>query len=62
MKRVKRNQIAAGVACLVLAVLLYLLDLNHISSTAGRTNVSIYPSIALAGLGLLFIARTWRKT
>ena len=56
-----RNLLISGLASLVLAAVIYLVDLTKISFFAGATSVRIYPAAFFALLGLVLIFWSARK-
>ena len=57
----KRTQLIAGIVCLVLAVVVYLLGGDTLAVFSGRTNVTVYPAAFLALLGLTLVLRWWKR-
>lgn len=58
----QKNLIYTGLASLVLAFIIYLVDLTRFSFFAGSTSVRIYPAAFFALLGLVLIFRAvWKQ-
>lgn len=58
----QKNLIYTGLASLVLAVIIYLVDLTRFSYFVGSTSVRIYPAAFFALLGLVLIFRAvWKQ-
>ena len=57
----KKTQLTLVLGCFGLAVLLSLLDLFKITTSAGSVSIQIYPAAGLALLGALLLWRTLKK-
>ena len=57
----KKTQLALIISCFGLAMLLFLLDLGKISTSAGGVNIHFYPAGAFALLGCVLLWRAFKK-
>ncbi|HSR29045.1 MAG TPA: hypothetical protein VLY63_00670 [Anaerolineae bacterium] len=51
----KRTQLTLGIVCLLLAAIVSMLCKAKLSFLVGSINVIMYPAVALAALGLVFV-------
>lgn len=56
-----KNRLIAGSLCLVLAALVFVLDLDYFAFTWRTGRIEIYTAAALGLLGLVFIVNAFRR-
>ena len=59
----KKGLVISGAVSLVLAVIIFLMDLTKFEFLVGATNVKIYPAAFFGLLGLVLVFRgVWRQS